>query len=63
MFIEEYVSKKVKSWSDEILTIAETHPHSAFVHGVVPKWNYVLRTIELVGCLFQSKTTAFQYSV
>ena len=35
-----HVSKKVKIWSDEILTlscIAETHPHSAycvFVHDV-----------------------------
>ena len=55
-----YISKKVKLWSDEILTlssIVETHPHSAycaFVHGVVPKWNYVLmRTIESVGSLFK----------
>ena len=44
---------------DELLTlssIAETHPHSiycAFVHGVVPKWNYLMRTIESVGSLFQ----------
>ena len=40
LFTEEYVSKKVKIWSDEILTlssVAETHPHStycAFVHDV-----------------------------
>ena len=59
LFTEEYVSRKVKIWSDEILTlssIAETHPHSAycaFVHGVVPKWNYVMRTIKSVGSLFQ----------
>ena len=39
-FTEEYVSKKVKLWCDEILTlstIAKTHPHTAyaaFVHGV-----------------------------
>ena len=56
---EEYVSKKVKIWSDEILTlssIVETHPHNAYcvlVHGVIPKWNYVTRTIESVGSLFQ----------
>ena len=43
--MEEYVSKKVKLWCDEILTlsnIAKTHPHSAyaaFVHGVLHKWN------------------------
>ena len=59
LFTEEYVSKKVKIWSDEMLTlssIAETHPHSAycaFVHGVVPKWNYAMRTIKSVGSLFQ----------
>ena len=56
---KEYVSKKVKIWSDEIFTlssIVETHPHSAycaFVHGLIPKWNYLMRTIESVGSLFQ----------
>ena len=59
LFTEEYVSRKVKTWSDELLTlssIAETHPHSAYcasVHGVVPKWNYAMRIIESVGSLFQ----------
>ena len=59
LFTEEYVFRKVKTWSDELLTlssIAETHPHSAycaFVHGVVSKWNYVMHTIESVGSLFQ----------
>ena len=59
LFTEEYASKKVKIWSYEILTlfsIAEIHHHSAycaFVHGVVPKWNYVMRTIRSVGSLFQ----------
>ena len=54
-----YVSKKVKLWCDEILTlsnIAKIHPHSAyaaFVHGVLHKWNYVMRTVDLVGSLFQ----------
>jgi len=58
-FTDEYVSKKVKSWSEEILalsSIAQTHPHSAysaFVHGVIPKWNYVMYTIESVGPLLQ----------
>ena len=36
-------------------SIAETHPQSAycaFVHAVVPKWNYVMRTIESAGSLF-----------
>ena len=48
---EEYVSKKVKSWCDKILTlstIAKTHPHSAydaFVHNVLHKWNYVIESV------------------
>ena len=36
--------------------IAKTHPHSAygaFVHGILHKWNYVMRTIESVGSLFE----------
>ena len=59
LFTEEYVSTKVKIWLDEILmlsSIAKIHPHSAycaFVHGVIPKWNYVMRTIKSVGSLFQ----------
>ena len=58
-FTEEYVSKKLKMWCDEILTsstIAKTHPHSAygaFVHVILHKWNYVMHTIESVGSLFQ----------
>ena len=58
-FTEIYVSKKVKMWSEEILTlsnIAETHPHSAysaFTHSVKHRWNYVMRTIESVGVFFQ----------
>jgi len=44
---------------DEILalsSIAQTYlysAYSAFVHGIIPKWNYVMYTIELVGPLFQ----------
>ena len=37
LFTEEYVSKKVKIWSDEILTLSSI-AHSAYcalVHGVV----------------------------
>ena len=58
LFTEEYVSKKVKIWSDEILTlssIAAYYPRSAycaFVHGVVPKWNCVMQTIELISGFF-----------
>ena len=58
-FTKSYVSKKVKMWSEEILTlssIAETHPHSAysaFTHSVRHRWSYVMRTIESVGGFFQ----------
>ena len=34
---------------------ADAYPHSAycaFVHGMIPKWNYVMQTIESVGSLF-----------
>ena len=56
---EIYVSKKVRMWSGDILTlsnIAETHPHSAysaFTHSVKHRWNYVMHTIESVGAFFQ----------
>ena len=57
--LKKYVSKKVKIWSNEILSlssITETHPHiayCAFVYGVIPKWNYVMQTIKSMGSLFQ----------
>ena len=55
-FTEEYVSKKVKLWCDEILTlstIAKTHPHSAYdafvsqLHGcrrllLIPPCNHLV---------------------
>ena len=59
LFTEKYASKKVKIWSNVILSlssITETHPHiayCAFVYGVIPKWNYVMQTIKSMGSLFQ----------
>ena len=56
---EDYVSKKVKLWYDEILTlstIAKTHlrnAYAAFIQGILHKWNCVMHTVELVGSLFQ----------
>ena len=50
---------QVKLWCGKIITlstIAKIHPHSAyaaFVHGVLHKLNYVIRTVDLVGSLFQ----------
>ena len=40
-----FSTNKVKKWTDEVLhlsEIAKTHPHSAFVHGTIHKWNYVM---------------------
>ena len=50
-FINEYVSRKVKHWVDEIKMlskIAMSQPHaafSAFTHGLAGKWLYISRTI------------------
>ena len=50
-FAEEYVSRKVTDWIDEISQlseIAQTRPHSAycaFTHGLIGRWIYVMRTI------------------
>jgi len=57
--VTKYVSNKVKKWTDEVLhlsDIAKIHPNSAyaaFIHGMIHKWNYVMRTINSVGPLFQ----------
>ena len=51
-FTEEYVSRKVQLWSEEICTlsyIAQSYPHSAysaFTHSVKHQWNYVMHTIK-----------------
>ena len=50
-FAEEYVSRKVTDWIDEITQlseIAQTRPHSAYcalTHGLIGRWTYVMRTI------------------
>ena len=52
-FIREFVGRKVQDWVDEIKTlsnIAKTQPHAAyaaFTHGLLSKWNYVLRVSDL----------------
>ena len=58
-FAEEYVMEKVRVWSEEIRTLssfAQMHPHSAytaFTHGVVHKWNFLMRTVQSIGHLLQ----------
>ena len=53
-FIHEYVERKVKEWISELevlSSIGRRDPHaaysaySAFTHGLVGKWQYIMRTI------------------
>ena len=48
-FVKKYVDDKVASWvEDSLCQIAQSQPHAAyaaFTHGVMSKWNFVLRTI------------------
>ena len=58
-FKEEYVSKKVYKWVEELKTLskfAETDPHAAyaaFTYGFSQKWKYVQRTIPNIEDLFR----------
>ena len=50
-FVHEYVEQKVKEWTGELealSSIGRRDPHaaySAFTHGLVGKWQYILRTV------------------
>lgn len=50
-FVESYVQYKVSQWIDtvkKLSSITHTQPHaaySAFTHGLVSKWSYIMRTI------------------
>ena len=56
-FKEKFVQEKVHEWIEELLQlteIARTKPqaaYSAFTHGTLSKWTYLIRTI----CQFQQK--------
>ena len=58
-YTEEYVSNKVKKWSDEIkqlAKIAQSQPHSAYsayTHGLSSRWTFLLRTIPDITELLQ----------
>ena len=51
-FLHQYVKKKVEGWVNEIEKLskfAKTQPHAAyaaFTHGLVSKWNYLLRVTD-----------------
>ena len=51
-FVEQFVQRKVEGWINEIKKLsmfAVTQPHAAFAaftHGLVSRWNYLLRVID-----------------
>ena len=50
-FVASFVHQKVSLWQQELTTLSDfsvTQPHAAyaaFVHGVVSRWNYLIRCI------------------
>lgn len=58
-FVESYVMCRVSEWVNAIeylSTIAHTQPHAAyaaFTHGLMGKWNYLIRTIPNIGDLLK----------
>ena len=65
-FVRKFVEKKVSEWCDEITclsTIAKREPqaaHSAFIHGMPYRWNYVLRTVPNVSELLSPPGRCYQ---
>ena len=57
-FRESYVKHKIDNWIEEIKilsSIARSHPHAAmavFTHGLVNKWQYLMRTNDGIKHLF-----------
>ena len=58
-FIEAYAAQKIAKWVNEIenlTAMARAHPHAAyaaFVHGVIGRWLYLMRTIDISSSIFQ----------
>ena len=58
-FVDDYVAAKVEMWKEEIealVKIAEIYPHAAyaaFIHSIKGKWQFIMRTVDNVGKLFQ----------
>ena len=57
-FAEEYVAGIIEKWTAEISSLSKlalSQPHAAytaFVHGLVGRWGYVMRTIKNTSTLF-----------
>ena len=68
-FIEAYAAQKIEKWVNEIeslTAIAHTHPHAAyaaFVHGVIGRWLYLMRTINISSSIFQPLEDAIHHQL
>ena len=58
-FIEDYIRSKVATWIEEVSSLSEialSYPQaalSAFTHGFVSKWHFLMRTFEGIEELFK----------
>lgn len=49
-FLRAFVQGKIEEWEKELQTlidIAQTQPQAAFTHGIMSKWNYLFRILDL----------------
>ena len=68
-FVKKFVKKKVAEWCEEVIclsTIAKRErqaAYAAFVHGVIHRWNYILRTIPNISELLTPLEEAIRYQL
>ena len=68
-FIEAYATQKIANWVKEIenlTTLARTNPHAAYAaltHGVIGKWLYFMRTIDISSSVFQPLEDAIHHQL
>ena len=61
-FVKEHVGSKFKDWVGQV-DITVTHPHaaySAFSHGLVHHWSYLLRTSSSISTMLKPLAYAIQ---
>ena len=65
-FTEQFVSKKIEQFVNEIESlakIAERYPQSAyaaFSHCIISKWRYIMRTVENIDIFFSAVRRSHQ---
>ena len=58
-FAEAYAAQKITKWVlelDVLTTIARIYPHAAytaFSHGMIGRWTYLMRTLDISASIFQ----------